>query len=133
MSEESDLPRPLPALRWYALPESWEVRIARANPNGGEGETTVWLDTPEDAAAIAALPEWIEDRDRWKARAEQAEAALTDVLRAARTWRGDGGVDAGVDASAYPIPSRADEAGSTLCNLLSRHGLGEGCAPGDAE
>lgn len=35
----------------------------------------------QDAAAIAALPEWIEDRDRWKARAEQAEAergAATD-------------------------------------------------------
>jgi hypothetical protein len=40
--------------------------------------------TVGDADAIAALPDWIDAHDEWKARAEKAEADLAEIATA---WR----------------------------------------------
>lgn len=91
MSEEQmegrDLPRPATPGPWYPA-ESLEVPLVMTKAHSTlvctvhpyAASPDMW-GADDDARAIAALPEWIVDRDRWKARAEQAEAergAATD-------------------------------------------------------
>lgn len=83
LPEARELPRPATPGPWKAGGRLGEIDMSGTvfTVNADNRHVAYCHARPGDGPAIAALPEWIEDRDRWKARAEQAEAAVARADR----------------------------------------------------